>query len=108
MNRTWVYVNTNPDMKHITIHPEVEGPCEVIFQHIKKGGVHFCQTIIETEAYSTREIKIGETSNGFWICVWGKSIDEIENLARTKYAKKIFNGKCDIPQERIEICERCK
>lgn len=107
MKRTWVYVNTNPDKKHITIHLEINRPCSTISQNIKKGGIYQQNTKIEIRE-GGKEIIIGRTENGFWICLWEKDINNIINLAKTKYAKKSFNKICDIPEEKIKICDMCK
>ncbi len=76
MPRYFVYVNTNSDRKHIEIHGETKRRCGHISKMIKKGGP--CEGKFEIEVLEDGTIKIGEGENGYWLVVWGNSLDQVE------------------------------
>ena len=77
--RYFIYVNTNSDKKHITVHCENEESCSDIMKQVtSKKSCH----IISAVNTSKDIIKIAETNNGFWLLVHGECPDEnnIDNI----------------------------
>ncbi len=95
MPRWFVYVNTNPDRKHIKIHPERERPCGFIAQHIRAGGVYADDFPIQ---YDGNDVFItGNTANGYWVIVWAESLTAV-------IGNRYLNRVADELQITIDTC----
>ena len=99
MPRWFVYVNTNSTEKHITIHPEANGPCGTICQQICVGGPY--EDTFPIERPNESIIKTGETLNSYWLIVWAQNLNDVINHP---YIQAEANRTEVIPK----ICDTCQ
>ena len=76
--RFLVYVNTNPDRKHITIHCEKSKSCGHVFQQLIAQQTSANPTI-STINNSKEVIKIAETDNSYWLVIWASDLNSLLN-----------------------------
>lgn len=92
MPRYFVYVNTNNDRKHITLHCENRGVCSHIFKHTKKGGRNEEKFYIE-ELNDSGTFKTADKDNSYWLIVLANSpLDALKN----KYVREA--------RKELEVC----
>jgi hypothetical protein len=95
-----VYVNINPERKHITLHVENSKPCPDVFKHTKKDGRDKDKFYIEDiEGLGT--FKTAEKPNSYWLIVHGADLQAVFNNTQVKNAEKEL-GVC------ICVCSKCK
>jgi len=98
MPRYFVYVNNNPNRKHITLHPETSGACPYIFQHICIGEQYEGSFEIEN---LDQTFKTAETSNGYWLIAWAADPLAVLNNTQVKNAEKGLGV-------RVCVCSKCE
>ena len=102
--RIFIYVNINPTQKHITIHCENKGPCPHILQQILSQNVsNKCS--IQDISKNKSIIKIGVTTNSYWILVYVDNCDQVKKkISDIDIIKNILN-KYNISN--VTLCSKC-
>lgn len=89
MPRYFVYVNTNPTKKHITIHPENTGPCSEICKHIRIGGAY--SGVFRIERIRGRNtIRIEGAENSYWLVVWAAQLNRVQTHPDVAEAQRLL------------------
>lgn len=100
MPRYFVYVNVNPDRKHITLHPENNEACSSIFQHVQIGGAY--SGSFEIERLDPETFKTADKDNsGYWLIVWATGPLAVLENKHVKDAEREL-GEC------ICVCKKCR
>ena len=80
MPRVLVYVNVNPDKKHITIYNEKDKSSSLVFMQLLAHNTIMLDTIEDISANKDKSaIKIAEAKakNSFWVLLWFDGHDAI-------------------------------
>jgi hypothetical protein len=72
MPRFLVYINTHPEKRHVTVHPETKKGCGSVVQQVHSSGPYSTESDTERLDYDT--LKIATTDNSYWLLVWGADI----------------------------------
>jgi len=69
--RIFVYINTNPTQKHITVHYEQSKACPHIMQQILSQNTTTITCSISDVSNNDDKsiIKLGETANSYWLLI---------------------------------------
>jgi len=111
--RIFVYVNTNPTQKHITIHYEQSKVCPHIMQQIlsRNTSTITCSISDVSKNKDKSIIKLGETANSYWLLIHVKC--ECNKNAINAIKEKLSEiGDPDIEDilkqsDKFQICNIC-
>ena len=74
--RVFVYINTNSNTQHITIHCEKSKVCPHIMQQIiSQNTTSDCLISDVSKNQDKSIIQLGKTSNGYWFLVYTNSCE---------------------------------